>query len=131
MYDVDLLHEATRWARVVDYPLPYGYEGVYEAATNLIVLDVRLTDIQRRCVLAHEISHARHRDIGCQTDKWTERRADMEAAKLLIDPVEYAMAESIYGSNSHGIAVELNVMPWVVIAFRSWLHDNPCSSLIF
>ncbi|RYQ36071.1 ImmA/IrrE family metallo-endopeptidase [Bifidobacterium pseudolongum] len=109
---------------MVDYPLPGDYEGLYAPAKDLILLDVRLSPVQRRCVLAHEISHAKHRDLGCRCDRWTERRADMEASALLIDPLEYAFAESVYGQNVHGIAVELGVMPWVVGAYREWLHDH-------
>lgn len=56
--------EASRWARVAEQPLPGGYEGFYAPGLDLIVLDSRLTDVQRRCVLAHEISHARHMDTG-------------------------------------------------------------------
>ena len=61
--------EASRWARVAEQPLPVGYEGFYTPGLYLIVLDSRLTDVQRRCVLAHEISHARHRDAGCRCDR--------------------------------------------------------------
>lgn len=101
-------------------------QGVYIRKKNLILLDTRLYGTQRRCVLAHEISHARHRDGGCQCDRWTERRANIEASAMLINPMEYAMAESIYEGNVMGIARELNVMPWVVQAYRERLHDDPC-----
>ena len=117
--------EASRWARVAEQPLPVGYEGFYTPGLDLIVLDSRLTDVQRRCVLAHEISHARHRDAGCRCDRWTERRADMEAAAMLISPLEFAYAETVYEGNTVGMARELNVLPWAVCAYREWLHDNP------
>jgi hypothetical protein len=81
-----LLIEASRWARVAEQPLPVGYEGFYAPGLDLIVLDSRLTDVQRRCVLAHEISHARHMDAGCRVDKWVERRADQEAGVTPIRP---------------------------------------------
>lgn len=117
--------EASRWARVAEQPLPVGYEGFYAPGLDLIVLDSRLTDVQRRCVLAHEISHARHRDAGCHVDKWVERRADREAAMMLIDPMEYAYAEAVYEGNAAGMARELNVLPWVISAYRERLHDDP------
>lgn len=117
--------EASRWARVAEQKLPSGYEGFYAPGLDLIVLDSRLTDVQRRCVLAHEISHARHMDAGCRVDKWVERRADQEAAKMLIDPLEYAYAETIYEGNAMGMARELNVLPWVIAAYRERLHDDP------
>lgn len=108
----ELLMEASRWARVAEQPLPVGYEGFYAPGLDLIVLDSRLTDVQRRCVLAHEISHARHRDTGCRCDRWTERRADIEAAAMLISPLEYVYAESVHEGNTIGMARELNVLPW-------------------
>ena len=117
--------EASRWARVAEQPLPHGYEGVYAPGLDLIILDTGLTEVQRRCVLAHEISHARHRDGGCQCDRWTERRANLEASAMLIRPMEYAMAEAIYEGNVMGIARELNVVPWVIEAYRERLHDDP------
>lgn len=120
-----LLEEASRWAQVAEQPLPGGYEGFYAPGLDLIVLDSRLTDVQRRCVLAHEISHARHMDAGCRADKWAERRADREAAKMLIDPMEYAYAETIYEGNVMGMARELNVLQWVIMAYRERLHDDP------
>lgn len=125
MTDTDLLAAAEQWAHVEDYPLPDGYEGIYIPDDDLILLNTQLSPIQRRCVLAHEISHAKHHDHSCHADQWTEQRADMDASALLINPVEYAMAEAVYGQNTHGIAVELGVMPWVVDAYRQRLHNNP------
>jgi hypothetical protein len=78
--------EASRWARVAEQPLPVGYEGFHAPGLDLIVLDSRLTDVQLRCVLAHEISHARHMDAGCRVDKWVERRADQEVGVTPIRP---------------------------------------------
>lgn len=110
---------------MAEHPLPHGYEGVYAPGLDLIILDTRLTEVQRRCVLAHEISHARHHDAGCRCDRWTERRADVEASMLLINPMEYAFAEQVYDGNALCIAHELGVMPWVVEAYRERLHDDP------
>ncbi len=117
---------ARRWCAVHEVDLPAGLQGVYIMEGDMILLDRRLSDVERRCVLAHEISHARHRDGGCQCDRWTERRANIEASAMLIRPMEYAMAESIYEGNVMGIARELGVMPWVVDAYRERLHDDPC-----
>lgn len=102
-----------------------GLQGAYLPQQGVILLDHRLSGVQRRCVLAHEISHARHMDAGCRVDKWVERRADQEAAKMLIDPMDYAYAEAVYEGNVMGMARELNVLPWVISAYREWLHDNP------
>ena len=74
MIDVETI--ARKWANVYELVLPADLEGGYDAANNRILISDRLTPIQRRCVLAHEISHARHHDVGCKCDSATERRAD-------------------------------------------------------
>lgn len=120
-----LIAEAERLCRLDEARLHDGKQGVYIRSKNLILLDSRLCSVQRRCVLAHEISHARHLDEGCRVDKWVERRADREAAGMLIDPMEYAYAETVYEGNLVGMARELNVLPWIVDAYRERLHDDP------
>lgn len=120
-----MLELASTWGTVHHARLQDGLQGAWCAEYGLILIDSRLTDVQRRCVLAHEISHARHRDAGCRCDRWTERRADIEAATMLISPLEYAYAEAVYEGNTIGMARELNVLPWTVEAFRERLHDNP------
>lgn len=116
---------ALRWVRrICDRPLPAGLEGVYDAERDEIVLSDRLSPIQRRCVLAHEISHARHHDVGGHGDAVTERRADIDAARILIDMGEYVTAEIVYGGDVCAMARELTVMPRTVRAYREWLHDN-------
>ena len=120
-----LIAEAERVCRLGEARLHDGMQGVYIRKKNLILLDSRLCGIQLRCVLAHEISHARHMDAGCRVDKWAERRADQEAALMLIDPLEYAYAETVYEGNLVGMARELSVLPWVITAYRERLHDDP------
>ena len=44
---------------------------------------------------------------------------------MLISPLEFAYAETVYEGNTVGMARELNVLPWAVCAYREWLHDNP------
>ena len=44
---------------------------------------------------------------------------------MLIDPMEYAYAETVYEGNIVGMARELNVLPWVIAAYRERLHDDP------
>lgn len=117
--------EAARICRLRETRLRDGLQGLYVREKHLILLDTRLRGVQLCCVLAHEISHARHMDAGCRVDKWVERRADQEAALMLIDPLEYASAETIYEGNAVGMARELNVLPWVVQAYRERLHDDP------
>ena len=119
------METAARYCRIGEAKLCDGIQGVYVREKNLILLDTQLRGVQLRCVLAHEISHARHMDAGCHVDKLVERRADQEAAKMLIDPLEYAYAEAVYEGNVMGMARELNVLPWVVEAYRERLHDDP------
>lgn len=120
-----LLDLASSLGVVQESRLDGGVQGAWCAKYGIILLDERLTEVQRRCVLAHEISHARHGDTGCRCDRWTERRADMEAAMMLITPLEYAYAEAVYEGNVMGMARELNVLPWAITAFRERLHDDP------
>ena len=119
------METAARYCRIGEAKLRDGIQGVYVREKNLILLDTRLCGLQRRCVLAHEISHARHADGAGHEDKWVERRANQEAALMLIDPLEYAYAETIYEGNVMGMARELNVVPWVITAYRERLHDDP------
>lgn len=44
---------------------------------------------------------------------------------MLVNPVEYAYAETVYEGNIVGMARELNVLPWVITAYRERLHDDP------
>ena len=120
-----MIEVAQSLCRLDETRLRDGLQGIYLRQYGLILLDSRLCDMQRRCVLAHEISHARHLDAGCRWNKWSERRADMEAAAMLIDPVEYAAAEILCEGNLVSIAHELDVLPWVVHAYRERLHDDP------
>jgi hypothetical protein len=121
---IDVEAIACKWAKVYELPLSSNLEGGYDATSNRILISDRLTPIQRRCVLAHEISHARHRDVGCKCDSATERRADMEAARMLVNQLEYQSAEIIFDGDEYAIARELNVMPWIIRAYKQWLHDS-------
>lgn len=132
----ELENEARKWAKLVTAPLPGGLLGLYASDHRLIVLSDILSDRQRRCVLAHEISHARHDDRGCQmpgnrTDVGyrfedgspAERRADMDAARMLIDSQRYAEAERACDGEAW-LARELDVMGWTIGAYRQVLHDS-------
>lgn len=97
-----------------------GVEGYYTADDDTIHVSARLNDVQRTCVLAHESSHAYHRDT--YSTKWKEERANEEAARLLINVDEYAALERV-NDNVWWLARELGVMPWVVVAFRRYLSS--------
>ena len=122
---IDIEQEAKWYAkRVVITPMQTGYQGLYDANTETIYMADDLTPTQYRCVLAHEVSHAKHRDRGGHADRYTEQRADMEAARMLISQADYVTAEILYGNDEYAIARELNVMPWVIKAYKQWLHDS-------
>lgn len=120
------LEQEARWyaKRVIITPMQTGYQGLYAANTETIYIADDLTPTQYRCVLAHEISHAKHRDRGGHADRYTEQRADIEAARMLISQVEYQTAENIYDGDETLMAKEMNVMPWIIQAYKQWLHDN-------
>ena len=48
----------------------------------------------------------------------------MEAARMLVNQLEYQSAEIIFDGDEYAIARELNVMPWIIQAYKQWLHDN-------
>ena len=60
-----LIETAERFCVLRERRLHGDVQGLYLRESNLILLDCDLTSEQRRCVLAHEISHARHLDEGC------------------------------------------------------------------
>lgn len=120
------LEQEARWyaKRVIITPMQTGYQGLYDANTETIYIADDLTPTQYRCVLAHEISHAKHRDRGGHADRYTEQRADIEAARMLISQADYVTAEILYGNDECAIARELNVMPWIIRAYKNRLHDS-------
>lgn len=100
--------------------LPDDLMGVYSERSGTILVDRRLTYTQKRCVLAHELSHWRHGDEGCAgvASHLEESRARRETALLLVDPVRLMVAETMYG-NLWAIAAELDVTLQVASDYRS------------
>jgi Zn-dependent peptidase ImmA (M78 family) len=99
--------------------------GLYIDFLHTIVIDEAMHAEQKKCTLCHEIIHARHRDYGCRTSgRRSEIRARRETALRLIDPVEYASAERVYGNDVFLIACDLGVTAQVVDDYRLWLRDN-------
>jgi Zn-dependent peptidase ImmA (M78 family) len=125
MIDIESL--AAHWARIVTLPMEHGVQGAYDKKAGAIYVADSLSDVQRRCVLAHELSHARHRDMSClPADSTMELRADMEAARLLISPAEYASAEAVC-DGVWWLARELGVTVGMIVAYRHWLHESSAS----
>ncbi|WEV41610.1 ImmA/IrrE family metallo-endopeptidase [Bifidobacterium sp. ESL0682] len=122
--NTDLELFARNWAKVYVLPMEDGFKGAYDIERDAIYLSDRLTDVQHKCVLAHELSHARHGDCGCRNGHdAAELRADIEAARMLIDQADYMNAERCC-DNPSWIASELGVTPDLILAYRCWLHDT-------
>lgn len=95
--------------------------GFYDPIAQRISLEIDLTPDELRSTFAHELGHVHHGhtcDLG--PDSPIERQADAFAARLLVDPEEYAAAERI-SSDVHYLADELSVTPDVVDAFRRYV----------
>ncbi|MGV4329194.1 ImmA/IrrE family metallo-endopeptidase [Trueperella pyogenes] len=122
MTEEDLITACARvGVHVVFVPFPLA--GAYYHDTGLIVIDSRLSETSQRATLAHEYVHALHGHDGPQ-EPHIERCVDRQAARLLISPAEYALAEYIHGTNTAGIAEDLGVPAWVVEAYRQALYDE-------
>lgn len=104
---------------MAEHPLPAGYEGLYAPNMNLIILDSRLTDVQRRCTLCHELIHAEWDDAGCMGGGKAEIRAQRLTAETLIDEDGYRRAEALYDGDAYAMACELNVTMQVLCDYRS------------
>lgn len=105
--------------------LPGKLDGIYCLATNTALIDRRMTYVRKRCALVHELVHWRHGDDtsdGCAGSK-IERRCRRETAMLLINPVEYALAERMYDGEPHQMASELNVTVQVIEDYRQILSE--------
>ena len=111
-----LAHAAQLGVSVHMAHLPEPYRGFYDSARRIVVYGFDLTPVEKVSVLAHELGHAFY-DHQCYGDSAAEEAADRYAARLLIDPLEYASAESIDASPD-AIADELGVLPKLVLAYQ-------------
>lgn len=100
--------------------LPFPLAGSYFRDEGLIVIDSRPSAAAQRAALAHEYVHAILGHDGPQ-EPHIEARVDQHAARLLVSPAEYVMAERLYGCDVAAIAEELGVPVWVVVAYREAL----------
>lgn len=92
--------------------------GEYHLDGDRIVLSLRLTRRQTIACLAHELGHRAFGD-RCSTAA-VERRAWEYAAAFLITPTEYERAEAHVGHHLAALAIELEVTPKVIDAWRRW-----------
>jgi len=118
----DLIHHASQmgvqvhYAHIEDDPELLGY---YSPSHKVIVIRLGLTAAQARWALAHECGHAYydHRCAGMHRPDGAERQADAYAARLLIDPVEYARLEAI-NPDQHWLAEEFSVSVDAIFAYE-------------
>ncbi|TXK17186.1 ImmA/IrrE family metallo-endopeptidase [Homoserinibacter sp. GY 40078] len=96
--------------------LPGDMLGCYEPGAERIWFDLRLTPHERRSVIAHELGH--HHYGHRESTPRNERLANRYAARLLIDPEEYAQAERLY-SEAEAIADELRVTVKIIESYRT------------
>ncbi|MFD4957104.1 ImmA/IrrE family metallo-endopeptidase [Microbacterium sp. NPDC058389] len=114
-----LRHAAKLGVTVHSARLEQGVLGEYYADEREVYFDLRLTPAEQRSVLAHELGHAFHgHRYQCADNAVAERQADIYAARLLIDPEEYARHERV-NPDQHYLAEELDVTVDVVYAFEA------------
>ena len=81
-----------------------------------------MDDAETLCALAHELGHAHYGDPAGHHPRY-EQRADRFAARLLISPVEYALAEQTYGTHPARLAAELGVTVHMIDVWRG-MHQT-------
>lgn len=115
--------------RVDELPVPADWpNGLWVQERQQIILRHDMDWVTRRCVLAHELGHAHHRDVRSgfdSIDSRAERRADAFAALLLISPAEYALAEELHGPSVAGLAHALDVTPHLIRVWRGHHERAP------
>ncbi|MGE4644419.1 ImmA/IrrE family metallo-endopeptidase [Bifidobacterium longum subsp. infantis] len=104
--------------------LPDGLWGCYDDATEVILIDRRLTYTAKRCTLVHELLHWKHGDDGCANDRSKqERRCRTQTALLLVDSVELALLERMYEYDWQ-IADELDITTQVLEDYRQVMAER-------
>lgn len=98
-----------------------GDLGGWFPTERLIVVCPTLGPRNRVHTLAHELGHAAHGDPAGHHPRY-ERRADLYAAELLIDPREYAELEMMYDGHLGAIAADLGVTVSLLATWRANLE---------
>ena len=93
-----------------------GPKAAWVPAENAITVQIGMDDVTTLCSLAHELGHAHYGDPPGHYGAH-ELRADRFAARLLINPTDYATTEAIYGPHPNVLAHELGV---TVKVLKTW-----------
>lgn len=104
-------------------PLQGRRLGEYVRDLHLIRLDPQMRRHQARSVLAHELRHHEHGDLGpCAA--WQEARADREAARLLINVHRLAESATVHDQEWSDVARELRVTRHLLDTRLRYLHPS-------
>lgn len=98
--------------------------GEYHS-TGLVLINPRRSEVVQRVTLAHELGHAHYGHAWTddpQVRDRQERQADEFAAALLVDEVDYAIAEVVVGPHVGALARELGVTAQIVEAWQRLAH---------
>lgn len=100
-----------------------GFDGLLMPG-RCILVNSGITERRQREAIAHELGHAHygHSHGALVADPAVERQADLYAARLLISPAEYALAEALHPSPG-AIAAELGVSKYLVSLWQD--HHAP------
>lgn len=101
--------------RVQYATLDHRHRGIYVRDAARIFLSRRLTPLEARCTLAHELGHV-YWGHNCSALRF-ENQANDYACRLLVHPEAYAAAERLYDS-IEDIAEELGVTPEMVTYYQ-------------
>lgn len=102
---------------------PFEHAGAYVHSLKLIIIDSSQPPAEQKFTLAHEYVHARYGHDGYQSSH-VEQRVDREAARLLISPAAYALAERLVGCHPVALAEELLVPAECVKAYQAGLENQ-------
>lgn len=103
--------------------VPFPLAGAYVHSLKLIIVDSSQPPAEQQFTLAHEYVHARYGHDGHQSPH-VEQRVDREAARLLISPADYALAERLVGCHPVALAEVLHVPAECVKAYQAGLENQ-------
>jgi Zn-dependent peptidase ImmA (M78 family) len=111
--------------------LPDPLMGLWDQRTRTVWLDSRLTPVERRCTLAHELVHAERGDVPCgdpALDARQETRVEREAARRLL-PLARLAEVLRWSPDLREAAAELDVEVGVLELRLASLDDTERAAL--